>query len=56
MSYRWSELRYCRNDWNALAQTAARDMHEDNARKVKSVIDRLKSALGEVNEVFDEVM
>ena len=31
-------------------------MHEDNARKVKSVIDRLKSALGEVNEVFDEVM
>jgi alpha-glucan,water dikinase len=31
-------------------------MHEDNARKVKSVIDRLKALLGEVNEVFDSVM
>ena len=34
----------------------ARDLSEDNARKIKSVIDRVKQALGEVNDVFENVM
>ena len=56
LSYQWHEVKYCRDDWNALVQTTARDMHEDNARKVKSVIDRLKALLSEVNEVFESKM
>jgi hypothetical protein len=56
LSYSWSELHYCRDDWNMLVSMLARDLNEDNARKVKSVIDRLKQALGEVNEVYEEVM
>jgi hypothetical protein len=31
-------------------------LQEDNARKIKSVIDRLKQALGEVNDVFENMM
>lgn len=34
----------------------SRDLNQDNARKVKSVIDRIKMALGEVNDVFENVM
>jgi flagellin-specific chaperone FliS len=34
----------------------SKNLHEDNARKVKSVIDRLKQALGEVNDAYDQVM
>ena len=28
----------------------AKELHEDNAKKAKSVIDRVKQALGEVND------
>ena len=56
LSYQWSEIKYCRDDWNVIVQTLAKNLNEDNARKVKSVIDRLKSMLGEINEVYDEVM
>lgn len=28
----------------------AKELHEDNARKAKSVMDRVKQALGEVND------
>jgi hypothetical protein len=34
----------------------AKNLNEDNARKIKSVIDRVKMALGEVNDVFENVM
>jgi hypothetical protein len=56
LSYDWAELGYCRDDWNLLVGVMSRDLHEDNARKVKSVIDRLKQALGEVNDAYDQVM
>lgn len=56
LSYDWLELAYCRDDWNLLVGVMSRDLHEDNARKVKSVIDRLKQALGEVNDAYDQVM
>ena len=56
LTYQWSELKYCRDDWEILVRVMARDLHEDNARKVKSVIDRVKQALGEVNDQFAEGM
>lgn len=54
LSYQWDELKYCRDDWNVLVQMLAKSMNEDNARKVKSVIDRLKQLLAEVNEVIEK--
>ena len=39
LSYNWSELRYLRDDWENLVKG---DLNEDNARKIKSVIDRCK--------------
>jgi alpha-glucan,water dikinase len=42
LSYQWDEIKYCRDDWNVLVQMLSKNMNEDNARKVKSVIDRLK--------------
>ena len=56
LSYSWKELKYCKDDWEILVRVISKDLHEDNARKVKSVIDRLKQALGEVNDAYDEVM
>jgi alpha-glucan,water dikinase len=34
----------------------ANNLNEENARKIKSVIDRLKQVLGEVNDVYENVM
>jgi hypothetical protein len=31
-------------------------MNEDNARKLKSVVDRVKQTLGEVTDQFTEVV
>jgi alpha-glucan, water dikinase len=56
LSYTWKELKYCKDDWEILVRVISKDLHEDNARKVKSVIDRLKQALGEVNDAYDSVM
>lgn len=56
LSYSYSELKYCRDDWEMIVRTMAKNLNEDNARKVKSVIDRLKQLLGEVNDVFAETM
>ena len=53
LSYQWDEIKFCRDDWNSLVQSLSKSMNEDNARKVKSVIDRLKQLLSEVNEVFE---
>lgn len=53
LSYDWSELKYLREDWEALVNT---DLTEENARKIKSVIDRCKQCLGEVNDVYEQTM
>jgi hypothetical protein len=56
LSYNWVELGYCRDDWNLLVSAMAGNLNEENARKIKSVIDRLKQVLGEVNDVYENVM
>ena len=53
LSYNWSEMRYLRDDWDNLVKG---DLNEDNARKIKSVIDRCKQCLGEVNDVYEQTM
>ena len=50
MSYQWNELNYCKDEWEKIVQPLSYHMNEDNARKVKSVVDRLKIALGEVTD------
>ena len=56
LSYRWNELKVCRDDWDMLVRVMSNDMKEDNARKIKSVIDRVKQALGEVNDTLMGLM
>ena len=56
LSYQWAELHYLRDDWNNIVCSLARNLSEDNAKKIKSVIDRVKMALGEVNDVFENTM
>lgn len=54
LSYRWSELKIVRDDWDMLVRPLSNDLSMDNARKIKSVIDRIKQAMGEVNDVMME--
>jgi len=42
LSYSWNELGYLKDDWDLLVRPLSHDMRCDNARKVKSVIDRVK--------------
>jgi hypothetical protein len=56
LSYQWTELKYLKDDWNNIVCALANNLNEDNAKKIKSVIDRVKMALGEVNDVFENVM
>ena len=56
LSYSWNELGYLRDDWNLLVRTLCQDMHTQNARKIKSVIDRVKQALGETNDSYVSVL
>jgi len=42
ISYQWNELRFLRDDWNMMVTNLAGNMNQDNARKIKSVVDRLK--------------
>ena len=42
LSYEWNELNVCKEDWDKLVQSTCKDMNEDNARKIKSVVDRVK--------------
>ena len=56
LSFQWAEINYCRDDWEKIVKSTSKDLHEDNTRKIKSVIDRLKQALGEVNDVFENMM
>lgn len=57
----WTELKYCKDDLKILVQNEIAKMPggrltEDAARKMKSVIDRMKGALAEVNAVIDRIM
>lgn len=56
LSYSWLELKYIKDDYNILVKMLSKSLTEDNARKVKSVIDRIKFALGEVNDTYHDVM
>ena len=56
LSFKWEELGYLKDDWQNIVVATGKNLTEDNARRVKSVIDRVKSALAEVNEVIENVM
>ena len=56
LSYQWVELQYCRDDWNSIVLSLSNNFTEDNARKVKSVVDRLKVAMGCVNDTYMTLM
>jgi len=50
-SYSWTELFVCKEDWEKLVlPLASKGMNEENAKKIKSVTDRVKQSLGEVND------
>lgn len=50
-SYQWTELGYLKNDWEQLVVPLSKgDINQDNARKIKSVTDRIKQSLGEVTD------
>ena len=42
LSFQWTEINYCKDDWEKIVKSTAKNLQEDNARKIKSVIDRLK--------------
>lgn len=52
LSYKWEELAACKQDWDKIVQPLSKSMNEDNARKIKSVIDRIITSLGEVNDSY----
>lgn len=55
LSYKWSELVICRDDWDNLVKSLSQDLNQENARKMKSVLDRVKQSMGEVNDTMMEV-
>lgn len=56
LSYQWNELNFCKEDWDKVVQPFCKMINEDNARKLKSVVDRVKQSLGEVNDQFAAVI
>lgn len=55
LSYRWEEIKACEQDWRDLAVGLCRNINDqDSARKVKSIMDRVRCLLGEVNDTFAE--
>ena len=57
LSYRWTEIKVCLDDWNNMAQGLCHGgaiNNMDNARKVKSIMDRIRQLMGEVNDTFSE--
>ena len=56
LSYEWKELQVCKEDWDKLVSTVCKDMQQDNARKLRSVVDRVKQSLGEVNDTYMDVI
>lgn len=58
MSFRFDELKICQKDFE-LALKLIPDLNNpklqmDSARKIKSITDRLRHVLGEVNDTFTE--
>ena len=49
-------MNFCKEDWDKVVQPFCKNMNEDNARKLKSVVDRAKQSLGEVNDQFVAVI
>lgn len=52
ISYEWEEIKYLKEEWDKLVMPISKNMNEDNARKIRSVVDRVKSSLGEVNDTY----
>ncbi len=42
LSYHWNELAICKEEWDNIVMPCSKQMSEDNARKLKSVVDRVK--------------
>ena len=50
-SYQWNELNTCKEDWDKLVMPLSQqEINQDSARKIKSVVDRIKQSLGEVTD------
>jgi hypothetical protein len=56
LSYQWNELLVCKEDWEKLVMPLSKSMNEESARKIKSVTDRVKQSLGEVNDQIAHVL
>ena len=56
LSYQWNELLVCKEDWEKLVMPLSKSMNEESARKIKSVTDRVKQSLGEVNDQISHVL
>jgi hypothetical protein len=56
LSFQWNEIAMCKEDWENIVKPLSKDMNEDNARKVRSVVDRVKQGLGEVNDRYMQMM
>ena len=56
ISYQYEELGSILADWQNIVVNCAKSMHEDNARKVKSVVDRVKALLGDVTDTYQEML
>lgn len=52
MSFEWNEIKVLKEDWDKIVFDCSKNLNLDNARKLKSVIDRAKQALGEVNDAL----
>lgn len=57
MSYQWNEIVAVKEDWEKLVQPIGLSgMNEENARKLKSVTDRVKQGLGEITDQIEHVL
>jgi len=56
LSFTWAELGFLKDDFEMIVKVMSRNLTEDNARKVKGVIDRIKQGLGEVNDKLNEML
>ena len=57
LSYRWSEIKVCLADWRDLASGLCQGgniNNEDNARKVKAIMDRIRCLMGDINDTYAE--
>ena len=60
LSYRWEEIKVCQKDFELAIKligdlrSSNKKIVQDSARKIKSITDRLRHVLGEVNDTFTE--